>query len=169
MKKIAIFLIVALLLCGCAGKGASAPATVEMDLETLVDKIYENHHEMELPIMNMPLDLEAEGATQYNLGLATADGVKEALISETMIGAQPYSLVLVRVEDAANAGKIAGEMKNGIDTRKWVCVEADDMQVVYYGDVVMLFMVGSDYADQATSQEMVDAFAAAVGGTVTAA
>lgn len=167
MKKIAMFLIVALLLCGCAGK--SAPAAVEMDLESILNGIYENHPIDELSFVNMPVDLADEWAPQSYMGLENADGIKEAMFSESMMGAQPYSLVLVRTAEGANTGEIASKMLHGIDTRKWICVEADDLQVVYYGDVIMLFMIGSDYNDLATSQQMVDAFAATVGGEVTSA
>ena len=56
-------------------------------------------------------------------------------------------------------------LKTGIDPRKWICVEADDVQVVSYGDVVMLIMV--DSTSGLTSQSFVDAFAQVCGGDVT--
>ena len=43
-------------------------------------------------------------------------------------------------------------------------MEADDLQVVSYGEVVMLIMVGSDTG--MTSQSFVDAFAQVCGGNV---
>ena len=54
-------------------------------------------------------------------------------------------------------------MKNGINPRKWICVEADDIASAYAGNVVMLFMVSSDFADTVTSAQMVDAFNAVAG------
>lgn len=167
MKKIALVLIVALLLCGCAGK--RAPATVDMELGAIIDGIYEQHPMENFTMVNEFVDLEDEWAPQGYLGLETADGIKEAMFSESMIGSHPYSLVVARVENTDQIADIASKMLHGIDTRKWVCVEADDLQVVYYGDVILLIMVGSNYADVATSQQMVDAFAAVVGGTVTSA
>ena len=88
-----------------------------------------------------------------------------AVVSEPMISSIAYSLVLVRVEDAKNAQSIAQQMKDGINPRKWVCVEADDLAVCGYGDVVMLIMVASDFAeDGITAQAMVDAFQSVCGG-----
>lgn len=82
-----------------------------------------------------------------------------------MISSIAYSLVLVRVEDAKNAQSIAQQMKDGINPQKWVCVEADDLAVCGYGDVVMLIMVASDFAgDGITAQAMVDAFQSVCGG-----
>ena len=65
----------------------------------------------------------------------------------------------------ADVATVAETMKSGIDTRKWICVEADDLQVVSYGDVVMLIMVDSQ--NGMTSQSFVDAFAKVCGGEVT--
>ncbi len=92
-------------------------------------------------------------------GLDNADLISQAWASEAMIGSIPYSMVLVRVTDAANAETVAEAMKNGIDTRKWICVEASDLKVTASGDVVMLIMLDGD------AQSFVDAFATVMGGT----
>lgn len=92
-------------------------------------------------------------------GLDNADLISQAWASEAMIGSIPYSMVLVRVTDAANAETVAEAMKNGIDTRKWICVEASNLKVTASGDVVMLIMLDGD------AQSFVDAFATVMGGT----
>ena len=96
-------------------------------------------------------------------GLDNADLITEAMVFEPMMGSIPYSLVLVRAADAANAEAVADAMKAGIDQRKWICVEADDLLVTACGDVVMLIMVGSDTG--MTAQSYVDAFASVMGAT----
>ena len=40
-------------------------------------------------------------------GLDSAEEISEAAVSEAMIGSIPYSMVLVRVKDAANARAVA--------------------------------------------------------------
>ena len=70
-------------------------------------------------------------------------------------------MVLVRVAEGADAKAVAESMKSGIDTRKWICVEADDLKVAGFGDVVMLIMVNSDSG--MTAQSFVDAFAKVAG------
>ena len=97
-------------------------------------------------------------------GLDNADSITEAAFYEPMMGSIPYSMVMVRTAEGADVKAVAEGMKNGIDQRKWICVEADDLQVVSYGDVVMLIMVGSDTG--MTSQSFVDAFAQVCGGNV---
>lgn len=96
-------------------------------------------------------------------GLDNADLISEAMVFEPMMGSIPYSMVLVRAVDAANAEAVADAMKAGIDQRKWICVEADDLMVTACGDVVMLIMVGSDTG--MTAQSYVDAFASVMGST----
>ena len=43
-------------------------------------------------------------------------------------------------------------------------MEADTKTAAVAGDVVMFFMVGSNYAEQVSTESMVKAFDAAVGG-----
>ena len=71
---------------------------------------------------------------------------------------------VVKVKDAKDADAVATEMMNGIDQRKWICVEADDLRVSAAGDTVVLIMVGSAHADAATAASITDAFSAAAGG-----
>ena len=113
----------------------------------------------------MPVDLADPDSVKYMTGLDSADGIVEAAVFEPMMGSIAFSLVMVRTAEGTDAQTVAEAMKAGIDTRKWICVEADDLQVVSYGDVVMLIMVASDSG--MTSQSFVDAFAQVCGGDVT--
>lgn len=115
----------------------------------------------------IPLDLtdtSEDGAFKLKgyTGLEDASMLTEACAYESMVGSIAFSLVLVRVNDAANAETVGQQMKDGIDPRKWICVEADDLQVVGCGDVVMLIMLDSSLG--VTSQNFVDAFQTVCGG-----
>jgi len=180
MKKFfAMVLALAMILAmaACAGSNSTAPETtvatteaasakepLTQSLEQLVEDIYAQQS-VEFMVGTIPVDLaDAEGSLFYFTGLTSAEGIKEAVASEAMIGSIPYSMVLVKVEDAANAKAVAETMKSGIDQRKWICVEADDLQVSGYCDVVMLVMISSDYAaDGVSAQAMTDAFQAVCG------
>ena len=57
---------------------------------------------------------------------------------------------------------IKNAMFNGINTRKWICVEADQLRVVSSADVIMLVMAGSEFAP-GLADGMVEAFKTNVG------
>ena len=170
MKRIAALTLAFVLALGCfAGCAAQEKPSGGFDgsLEELAAKIYENHNTLELRLMTMEMDLSDPDAMSYNAGLSDVSNVEGALISEPMMGSQAYSLVLVRVKEGADAGAIAKTMLDNIDTRKWICVEADTKTAAYCGDIAMFFMVGSNFSDQVTTQTMLDAFKASVSGDVT--
>ena len=137
------------------------------ETEKLIESIYANHKEMEIPVISMVLDLNDAEYLKASAGLSSAENVTEVVLSESMFGAQPYSMVVAQVAEGADAAAVAQEMFDNIDQRKWVCVEADTKIAAYTDNVVMFFMIGSDFADMATTDSMVEAFKAAVGTDVT--
>ena len=174
MKKFAAMMLALAMLfsfAACGGK-TTAPTTapteatvkVEGTMEELLNKIVEIQP-VEFMGGTMPIDLAYLEGLFYNTGLTSAEGITEAAMFGPMMGSIAYSMVMVRTAEGADVKAIAEGMKNGIDTRKWICVEADDLQVVSYGDVVMLIMVDSQ--NGMTSQSFVDAFAQVCGGNVT--
>ena len=115
----------------------------------------------------MPVDLtdtseDGLWALQYNTGLTSGEKIKDIAVYEPMIGSIAFSMVLVRLNDAADAKTVAQEMSDNIDTRKWICVEADEKIVAGYGDVVMLIML--DSTSGMSAQSFVDAFKDICGG-----
>lgn len=164
MKKriIGIFLFTIMLvgtLTGCGNKddGGAKKEALEGDLNSIVEKIYENKS-VDLGLQNIDIDLNEKDIVNYNMGIEDTSKIKEALVSEAMISSQAYSMVIARVNDAKDAEAVANEMLNGIDQRKWICVEADDLKIVTYNDIVLLVMVSSSMEDIVTAQELVDAF-----------
>ena len=138
------------------------------NMETTVNAIIEKNP-VEFMGGLMPVDLtdtseDGLWAIKSFTGLDSAEGLKDIAVYEPMMGSIAFSLVLVRVDDAANAKDIAQKMSDNIDTRKWICVEADDKLVAGYSDVVMLIMVGSDSG--LTAQSYVDTFEEVAGGEV---
>lgn len=178
MKKIlSLSLVLTLVLSLFAGCGSSkaqetipetstVPAvTVEGTMEELLNKIIE-----EQPVEFMggviPIDLtdtseDGLWAIQYYTGLENAGEITEAAAYEPMMGSIAFSMVTVRVSPEIGTKGVAEAMKTGIDTRKWICVEADDLLVAGYGDVVMLIML--DSTGGMTAQSFVDAFQKVVG------
>lgn len=109
----------------------------------------------------MPVDLtdtseDGLWAIKNATGLDSAGMISDVAVFEPMMGSMAFSLVMVRVAEGQDAKNVAESMKQGIDPRKWICVEADDLKVAGFGDTVMLIMVSS--TGTLTSQNFVDAF-----------
>lgn len=160
----AVIVLSAFCLLGCGGGGNEEENALEdMALLDIIDKIYEITP-VDLSVYSDNIDITDPDTMSAYTGLTNLDHVKEAAISEAMISSQAYSMVLVRADDDSAAANIANEMKSGINPSKWVCVTADDLQVVSYRDVILLFMVSSDLSETITSQQIVDAFRQVCGG-----
>lgn len=111
-------------------------------LQATVDAIYEKYP---VPFMagTIPAEMINDDSFAYYTGMTDSSKVEEVLVSESMIGAQAYSLVLVTVKDGEDVNTVADAMINGIDQRKWMCVEADLIRTVTHGNTVMLVMIDS--------------------------
>ena len=148
-----------------------APAvTDDNTMKALINEIYAAHAPMELmldtiPNEYFPIETVMESITYYT-GLADGSKIAEIAISEPMMG-QAYSLVAIKVANADDAAAVAQEMYDNIDQRKWICVEADTKTAAYCGDTVIFFMVNSDFADQVSTESIVEAYKAVAGGEVT--
>lgn len=142
----------------------AAPTTTESDSnesESTVAELLADIYAIKKPefmIGDAPLDPADPNSVAYYTGLESLDKVAETAVSESMIGSQAYSLVLLRVKDPADAEEVAQAMLDGINPAKWICVDGDDLQIVTHEDIVLLIMVASQLSDIVTSQEIVDAF-----------
>ncbi len=179
MKKlISLMLAFAMIACiavGCApaanndgteGTENKAPEVQNLTgtMEELVNKIVEKNP-VEFMGGSMTLDLaNTSEMTEEDFawyiknytGLDSDSDISDGAFYEAMMGSIAFSLVAVRVNESADAKTVGQAMKDGIDTRKWICVAADDLMVAGYGDVVVLIML--DTGLEMTAQSFIDAF-----------
>ena len=146
-------------------KEPAKPAAPSGSPSDIIDKIYAKKT-VELPLGTTELDLSDGEMFTAVTGLASSDKVKAAAYSESMMGSQAYSLVVVRVKKSKDAAAVADEMLSGINPAKWICVEADDVRVAAYDDLVMLIMVSSSFEETVTGKEIVSAFKKVCGGSL---
>ena len=117
------------------------------DLVDLVDKVYENNTvELYDTITSMPIDLTDETSVKSFTGLENGENLEYAIVSEPMINAQAYSLVMAKVKDGVNANEVAKAMFDGINPRKWICVSAEKVLATNSGNIVFLVMTESERA-----------------------
>ena len=171
MKKFLSVILVLTMVLSMAACGKKAQETepaaqsVAGTMEELLNKTIEQRP-VEFMGGVIPVDLTDSSedglwALKNYTGLDSAEKISEAAAFEPMMGSLAFSMVMVRLADGADAKSVAESMKSGIDTRKWICVEANDLKVAGFGDVVMLIMVNSDSG--MTAQSFVDAFANVAG------
>ena len=143
MKKILgllTALVLTLTLTGCGEKN------VEGSLEEIMNKVYASIPEEERPMMLMNTEVTKENVEMY---LGTADiEFEEALASESATGSIAHSVVLVRVKDNANVEATKEKIENSINPRKWICVEAEEVEVESKGNLIILIMASEMNAEK---------------------
>ena len=165
MKKMIVLILVlvmAVSMAACGGKGAAADkAPLEGTMEENAVKVMEIAP-VEFMGVCIPVDMTDADTVRYFTGLQDASKITDAAVYESMMGSQAFSLVLVRTAEGADPKAVAQEMTDNIDTRKWICVGADEKIVAGYGDTVMLIMLDSQLG--LSAQSYVDAFKTVCGG-----
>ena len=155
----------------CGGKQpteTTAPAAnIEGTMEELLNKVIEQRP-VEFAGGVFPIDLtdtseDGMWSIKSFTGLEDVSMLTEAAAYEPMMGSLAFSMVMVRTKGGEDPKAVAESMKSGVDPRKWICVEADDVKAAGIGDVVMLIMVST--TGDMTAQSFVDAFQTVAGRT----
>ena len=143
MKKILLVftaMFLALTLTGCGEKNLKG------SLEEIMNKVYASIPEEERPMMLTNIEVTKENVEMY---LGTADiEFEEALASESATGSIAHSVVLVRVKDNANVEATKEKIENSINPRKWICVEAEEVEVESKGNLIILIMASEMNAEK---------------------
>ena len=176
MKKLicavlALSLVLAMTACGKQATETTAPETTAPEgalvgsMEELLEKVIEARP-VEFAGGVIPIDLtdtseDGLWAIKSYTGLEDASLLTEAAAYEPMMGSLAFSMVMVRTKGGEDPKAVAESMKSGVDPRKWICVEADDVKAAGIGDVVMLIMVST--TGDMTAQSFVDAFQTVAG------
>ena len=147
MKKILLFLI-AFISCftlfGCGTKN------VEGTLEDLMTKVYSTLKEDEKPMMLTNIEVTKENVEMY---LGTSDiEFEEALASESATGSIAHSVVLLRTKENTNVEEIKEKIEKNINPRKWICVEAEKVEVQSKGNLIILVMSSETSTDKIVTE-----------------
>ena len=117
------------------------------DMQNMINTIYEGV-EAELPptLNTQVVDISNVDILKSYTGLSSNENIDAVVVSEPMIGSQAYSLILVKVKDGQDANAIAKEMSENIDTRKWICVEAEKLYATSQDNLAVLIMASNEWA-----------------------
>lgn len=131
---------------GSSSGGSSTPEpapdpTPAGTLTQLMDRLYAGVS-AEMPMVgNTVID---SSNSSYYLGISF-DRVEEGLASEAMIGSIAHSICLVRVKDGVDAQQVATDIRQNVNSYKWVCVgvEPEQVRTLVRGRLVALIMTNS--------------------------
>lgn len=156
MKK--LFIICLLLCCvlftGCSKKLGSITGSYNSDdLVEMIDGIYEKIGKENLPNTGiLDIDVKDLDSLAYYTGLKNNENIEYVVASEPMMGSQAYSFVLLKVSNTADIDKIKQEIYDNVNTRKWICVEAENLYVTSYDTVIAMIMADAVWADPIYNQ-----------------
>ena len=126
-------------------------------LTEIVNKIYEGK-DLFSSIETREINLNDENEAGMAIGTADASKYEYLVLSEPMIGAQAYSVVIGKVKDGVDANEVAKELSESVNMRKWICVSAEKLYATSSNDIVFLVM-----ADSEMSKSVYDGFKALAG------
>lgn len=117
------------------------------DMQNFINSVYEGLDTTLPPTLNTQvIDVSNADVLKSFTGLTSNQDVDMAVVSEPMIGSQAYSFVLVKVKDGVDADKVAKEMSENIDTRKWICVQAEKLYATSVDNLAVLVMASDEWA-----------------------
>lgn len=76
----------------------------------------------------------------YTLGLSSDEGIASAVSCAPMMMTTAYSLVVVSLEDGANADTVCSDFEFSMDWMKWVCVAPTNALIATKGNLVLCLM-----------------------------
>ncbi len=127
--------------------GAGISVNSASELASLIDDMYAKVT-IEMPsVMSQEIDISDSDAVKMFTGLDSSIDLEYVVVSEPMMSSQAYSLVLAKVKAGADVNKIAKDMNENIDARKWICVTAEKVYTTSSGDVICLVMSNEETAE----------------------
>lgn len=115
------------------------------DLEKIIDKVYEGNEDLP-KLQTQTIDVADNTMVKVFTGLESGKDLQYLVVSEPLMSSQAYSFVLVKVNDGVDANKVANDMSEKIDTRKWICVSAEKLYATNSEDVICLVMSSEEWA-----------------------
>lgn len=144
MKYLKIFLLSIVAASVLFVTGCGKEKNVEGTLEEIMDKVYADVAEEDTPMMLMNTKITEENVEYY---LGSKIEFDEAIVSESAVGSIAHSVALIRVNDKADIESIKKEIKDNANPRKWICVEAETVEVASKGNLIILIMSSEKNAE----------------------
>ena len=115
------------------------------DVKTMIKSIYNDLGDT-LPALEFQGINDSTEAWKRYTGLSDSSNVDYIVISEPLMNAQAYSLVVLKVKDTSKIESMKQEMYDNINMAKWICVSADKMYITNSDDIIFMVMASEDWA-----------------------
>lgn len=79
-------------------------------------------------------------------GLKDNSNVEFIVVSEPLMNAQAYSLVVLKIKDKAKIESMKQEIYDNINMDKWICVSAEKLYITNSDDIIFLVMASEEWA-----------------------
>ncbi len=119
------------------------------DIKAFIDKIYDEiGRENMMKVESNEIDLKDNDAIYSYVGLSNSENIEYAVVSEPMMTSSAYSFVVMKLKSGVNSKEVAQEVLDNVNPRKWICVEAEQTNVIYNDDIICLVMTNTDLANK---------------------
>ena len=115
------------------------------DVKSMVKSIYKDLGDTLPSLEFQDINSSTEAWKRYT-GLSDSSNVDFIVISEPMMNAQAYSLVVLKVKDKSKIESTKQEMYDNINMAKWICVSAEKMYITNNDDIIFMVMGLDDWA-----------------------
>lgn len=140
-----VMLAVIMLVRGRGNETSTSKFGTVDDVKTMVKSIYKDLGDI-LPALEFQKINSSTESLNYFTGLSDSSNVKFAVVSEPLMNAQAYSLVVLKVKDVSKIEDMKQEMYENINMAKWICVSAEKLYITNSDDIIFMVMASDDWA-----------------------
>ena len=140
---IALFVII-MFVVGKSKESVSKFKTSD-DLKNMINTIY-NELGDTLPALDFQNIDSSTESFKYYTGLSDSSNVEFFVVSEPLMNAQAYSLVVLKVKDTSKIETMKQEIYNNINMAKWLCVSAEKLYITNSDDIIFMVMASDNWA-----------------------
>ncbi len=126
------------------GNNSSGTIKTTRDIKHMINSIYKGVDLLETDTKEINVSNKEE--VEAYTGLTSNKDVELLVVSEPLMNAQAYSLVVLKAKDGADIEKMKLEMKENIDMDKWICVSASNLYITNNGNLIFMIMSSDDWA-----------------------
>ena len=140
-----VMLAVIMLVRGRGNETSTSKFGTVDDVKTMVKSIYKDLGDI-LPALEFQKINSSTESLNYFTGLSDSSNVKFTVVSEPLMNAQAYSLVVLKVKDVSKIEDMKQEMYENINMAKWICVSAEKLYITNSDDIIFMVMASDDWA-----------------------